>query len=139
MAAHFQTTFPYTNHNTVDPKELQAKIDQLTSENSELKLRVDSAEAGLKEALDTNAELLKTVEELELQVSAIPADKAVEAKVVKPTLPDQPFSVGGKKYKFTMAAFQFEGDKITAAQAIENKELLAKLVEIGFGGIEQVV
>lgn len=69
------------------------------------------------------------------------AKKQAENKAEEPKVPTSTFQVeeGGKKYKFNVAAFRMPGNNepILAVDALKDEDLLAKLVEMRAGVIEE--
>lgn len=47
--------------------------------------------------------------------------------------------IGDKIYQITIPQFQLDGELVTAEEASENPELLDRLLEMGFGGLKEVV
>lgn len=67
------------------------------------------------------------------------APEAGAAAKKKLTIPSETFKTSeGKEYKFTAAHFMLEGKTITATDALEDDKVLAKLVGLGAGVIEEV-
>lgn len=67
------------------------------------------------------------------------AGKAQGAKPAKPEIPTETFKADGVEYKFTRAQFIVPGiGKMTAAEALENEEALAVLVQNESAVIEVV-
>lgn len=92
-------------------------------------------------------------EALKAQVTALESmviDKDAELEILKAQIEElkstpaaaagglEIFTQGKKKYQFTAPAFNYEGKKITSAEAIKDKELLKALVEKGAGVIKEV-
>lgn len=46
--------------------------------------------------------------------------------------------VDGKKFQITIPQFRYNGELFVAEEAAKNKELLAELVKIQFGGLKEV-
>jgi hypothetical protein len=53
-------------------------------------------------------------------------------------LPTEHFEADGEEYKFTVAIFNLKSKVITAAEALEDPEVLAELVELKAGVIAKV-
>ena len=58
------------------------------------------------------------------------SDEKQPTKKQAPKLPETTFKVGGANYKFTIPQFYFDGNVYTAEEALDNKDLLTKLVAI---------
>lgn len=62
-----------------------------------------------------------------------------DAKKKRLTIPAESFKTSeGKEYKFTAAHFMLDGQTITAEEALNDDKVLAKLVSMGAGVIEEV-
>lgn len=98
----------------------------------DLKIKLEALEA------DSLAKDEK-IKELETKLDAIEAAQpAKEEKKPAPKLPEKTFKVGKDEYRFTAAAFRTEKGKVTAEEALEDKDLLKSLVETKAGVIEKV-
>jgi len=90
----------------------------------------------LKDALAVNEDLQAKVEELEMQLAAS-GKTAAPLPAKKAQLPTDSFKVGKENYVFTAPAFNLNGKKILATEALLDKDLLAELVEMGSGVIKR--
>jgi predicted nuclease with TOPRIM domain len=104
---------------------LQATIEKLQTENVALKTENEALTA-------VNEELTAKLEEL----SKEPA-KSEEAEEKKPEIPQDTFTVGKKKYRFITPVFVYNKQRITAEAAIKDNTLLAELVKIKSGFIQE--
>jgi hypothetical protein len=99
-----------------------ASIESLQAENDELSAKLKD----LSEAL-TTAELVN--EELQDKLAKKPTVSASQLPKAE---------VNGVTYQFIAGKFRLDDKDYTAEEARDNTELLEKLVEIGFGGWEEV-
>jgi len=92
--------------------------------------------AKMKADLATAQKLNKTLQDeiVEQERATAPAAQAV----VPTLLPEKPVTIGKKKYKITFPRFSYKGKEYTAAQAAKDSNLLEELLEINFGGLEEV-
>jgi hypothetical protein len=98
----------------------------------DLKIKLEALEA------DSLAKDEK-IKELETKLNAIEAVQPVrEEKKPAPKLPEKTFKVGKDEFRFKAAAFRTEKGKITAEEALKDKDLLKNLVESKAGIIEKV-
>jgi DNA repair exonuclease SbcCD ATPase subunit len=105
-------------------------VEAIKKENEDLKAE--------NEALySVNQELTSKIEELS---SDKPITEAAEKAAVKekPVLPEAPFEVGGKKYKFLSPVFMHKKQRITAVQALTDSDTLEMLVSSKSGVIKEV-
>ena len=61
----------------------------------------------------------------------------MEEKIEVSTVPEESFTVEKVEYIFTIPQFRYQGEVVTAKSALQNKELLAELVNMEFGGIKR--
>lgn len=109
--------------------------DNLSPEEIDaLQAELGSIRQKLEDTVAINEKLQAQIEELEATVAA-GGTVAPEKKAEKPKIPEETFTVDKVKYKFSLPAFQYKGERILASEAITNKDLLKELVDIGFGGI----
>ncbi|MEP7375530.1 MAG: hypothetical protein ABI675_19450 [Chitinophagaceae bacterium] len=88
-----------------------------------------------------NEELSITIENLTKQLDAKKtiADAAQEiAEKKTPPIPTSSFTVDGKSYKFISPVFVYQKQRIVAADAINNQDLLNELVAAKVGSIVSV-
>lgn len=57
----------------------------------------------------------------------------------KATIPEEPVTIGGKKFKFTLPIFAFEGNTYRAEEAAIDAKLLEKLAKDGGMGVLKAV
>jgi hypothetical protein len=94
-----------------------AKANQETPEQKIERLEAELSQAN--EVIAEQSEALKSVK----------VEKEAKAPVIK---------VGKKTYKITIQKFLFEGEEKTAEDLKKDADLFSKLLEIGFGGIEEI-
>jgi hypothetical protein len=94
----------------------------------------------VEEILGQIATLSKENQELKAQVSKLSSTGAVEAAQQEgPKIPEDTFTVGGKKYKFTVPKFLHpEKGEMTALEALTDRTLLASLVKKESSILEEV-
>jgi DNA repair exonuclease SbcCD ATPase subunit len=108
-------------------KSLEEKTENLSKENNDLVAVNESLNAQV-EALSKKIEKKKTV-----------ADVIKEVKEKStPKLPTEPFEVGGEKYRFISRVFMYKGQRIVAADAMNNQDILEDLVAAKVGAIVKV-
>lgn len=105
-------------------EELQKVQAELAAE----KVKNTALEAALTE-MSAKVKALETV---------TTAKTAITATKVRDITPEDAFKVGKENYRFIVANFQHNGERVTAADALKDKTLLAELVEGKFGVIEKV-
>lgn len=108
------------------PETLEAAIGQI----ADLKQQ-------LADTMQANAALQSAIEDMESKLDSASKGKVVGAIKSKPDVPTKSFKVEGVDYVFTHAKFHYDGKTITATEALTDSKLLAKLVEIGYGGIKR--
>jgi hypothetical protein len=119
---------------------LQETVEKLQAENADLKL----ANASIKsenEALEQENEALTAVnEELTAKVEELSKEPATSetAEEKKPEIPEETFAIGKKKYRFVTPVFVYNQQRIIAAAALKDSTLLAELVKIRSGFIQEV-
>lgn len=88
-----------------------------------------------------NAALESALTELSAKVEALETTKvsktSITATKARETTPEETFEVEKETYRFIVASFQHNGEKMTAADALKDKTLLLELVEGKFGIIEK--
>lgn len=101
---------------------------------------VNSEELALLKA--ENLSLKKEVEDLKAESDAktiVIATLEAELQKQAESLPKlQVATLGGKKYRATMPAFRWKGTLYTSKDVLENETLLAQLVEMKSGAIEEI-
>lgn len=108
---------------------LEKSIEGLTKSLDELKSNNANLETVVGHLQSENAALKK-----QLNVAGKPeANKPEPAKI-----PDSPFTVNGKKYKFVIAKFRWKKELITATDAMTDKAILKELVDKNSGVIKEV-
>jgi hypothetical protein len=105
-----------------------------TEENKALFVYIAELEAENEVVNEVNKELSGKIEELSAKASLGEAGEKAQAEE-KPTLPTEPFTVDGNKYKFIAPVFVYGGKKVLASQAINDTALLSELVAKGIGVI----
>lgn len=112
-------------------------IASLEAEKVVLEGQVSDLTAEKEVIVIINDELQAKIEELTAPQSiAAAAEKASEA--VKPVLPDTPFEVDGKAYRFISPVFVHKKSRVTAADALLDQSLLSELVNSRSGSIQEV-
>lgn len=107
-----------------DKETNEAKTEDLASLKAE-NLALKAENEALKSESEAKTIVIATLEaELQKQAESLP----------KP----QVATLGGKKYRATMPAFRWKGTLYTSKDVLENETLLAQLVEMGSGAIEEV-
>lgn len=111
----------------------------------ELAIAVGEVTALEGEALDTRVEELILAEELsQNQAAEIISLKAyLEKARLNPNelrRSQKTFTVGGKEYRFKVGFLKFfiGGDAVLADDVAEDQAMYEKLVDINFGGIEEI-
>lgn len=96
-------------------------LESLKAENLALRAKIEA----LQSESEAKTIVIATLEaELQKQAESLP-------KLQVATL-------GGKKYRATMPAFRWKGTLYTSKDVLENETLLAQLVEMQSGAIEEV-
>jgi predicted nuclease with TOPRIM domain len=111
------------------------------SEADDLRNTIESLKADNANLDKVNDALNDKVEELtdELNMRKNPGELLAEAKKrERAILPTAVFEVNGIKKKFISPVFKFKGERIVAVEAINNPELLERLVDAGCGSIVDV-
>jgi predicted nuclease with TOPRIM domain len=111
------------------------------AEADDLRNTIESLKADNANLDKVNDALNDKVEELtdELNMRKNPGELLAEAKKrERAVLPTDVFEVRGSKKKFISPVFKFKGERIVAAEAINNPELLERLVDAGCGSIVDV-
>lgn len=93
---------------------------------------IDLTPAEAAAIIEENAALKKAAAELASENAALKENPATKK------LPTKTFKVGSKEYRFTAAAFYLGGKKVTAEDALKDKNIQKELVEIGSGVIEPI-
>jgi hypothetical protein len=91
--------------------------------------KIDALSKGLEFLTKENAALRKSIAD---------NSNGATAEKVKPTIPTDTFKVKDKTYKFRVAHFRMDNKIITATDALTDEAILAALVEIGSGVLEEV-
>jgi hypothetical protein len=117
------------------PKKVELTIESLQADNQKL---VEENEQLIQEntlLTDINKELVQKVEEL----SQLKRPELIEAKATEatPSIPSETFAVNGVQYRFTTPAFVYKQKRFTAAEALNDTELLNELVEKKIGFIKE--
>lgn len=89
--------------------------------------------------IDAVAEAEAKIQALEAAAEKLAAENDALRAKTQTAEPLPEVKVGKATFRFTVRQFRFEGRDITAAAAAKDKALLAQLLEIGFGGLEQVI
>jgi len=63
---------------------------------------------------------------------------AASKEKVKLVIPEKPFKVGGKKYRFTLPKFHYKGKMVTAVDALTDPALLEELVNKNVSFVREV-
>jgi predicted RNase H-like nuclease (RuvC/YqgF family) len=105
---------------------LQQTIEKLQVENNSLKAENEALTA-------VNEELTAKVEELSKEPSA-----GQPAEEKKPEIPKESFKVDKKEYRFITPVFVHKKQRVTAEAALKDKVLLAHLVKIKSGFIQEI-
>ncbi len=105
----------------------EAIVSQKIFEEQNQKLA--DLEAELAKEKEAHLTTMQINEALQIKIEELETTgkKAVKAKVVK--VPDTAFKVGKVDYIFTVPALSYKGRKITAEQALQDKDLLQFLVD----------
>lgn len=103
---------------------LAGKVDSLSEKNAALE--------------KSYAALAKENKHLKSALKQAPKEEAESAAPKIPELPDKTFAVNGKKYKFVSRHFTFNGERVTALDALSDETILAALVQKGSGVIKEV-
>jgi len=109
----------------------------MASELETLKAEVVALQTEKEGLLTANEALSTKIEELEKQIDFLKAGGDVEEVKEIATIPEESFKVDKVEYVFTLPQFEHEKQIITAKSALQNKELLAELVKMEFGGIKR--
>lgn len=96
--------------------ELAQKLEQLAAQNEDLKKQNDK----LAEAI------------------AVKNSVAIE-EAPKAVIPEEPVTISGKKFKFTLPIFSFEGKTYRAEEAALDSKLLEKLAKEGGMGVLKAI
>lgn len=104
-------------------------IEQLQDDNENLKQENQQLRTEIDELKKINASLTTELEE---------KPESMHPEVAVTSISKEQFEVDGKTFGFTCPAVLFEGKRITSVEVLADKELQAKLVEIGSGFIKEV-
>jgi hypothetical protein len=89
------------------------------------------------EGLTKSFEMLSK-ENVELRKALANKSNAEQLPKAKPVVPNDLFKVGGKSYRFVLAQVIIDKKTITATDALTDEVMLAHLVKIGSGVLEEV-
>lgn len=114
----------------------EARIDALEKS-------IDGLTQKLTELTEANNGLSASFEKLQLENASLKTQLNVagksEAKKPEPAkIPEIPFTVNSKKYRFVLAKFRWKGQILTAMDAMADKSILKELVEKQSGVIKEV-
>ena len=115
-----------------DIELLKKQISDLQAELAQAKKNAEDASKQYLQALDDLNKEKETSEAFQAELEKTMLTPTL-AEVILPKIPE-PVKFEGKTYTFHVIKFNLEGKEILAEQAVKDKEVLAKLVKIGFGG-----